>query len=200
MFRFHTKLILRWVIILLALMGIAHLLGRLRPVNPALRGFIEGCEDKPQPCWYGLVPGVTTPAELEQIQAEKLNQVISELSTNNCVVPFSFFENVLYRIRIKPCNITIGDLIQILGTPQLFTYTCSGRFLYAFHDFIGASSRPYWDSPYSKILGFTVTSVPSHLLQLADESDTYQWMSFRPRRAYEQAQPDVYCMDTNYEE
>jgi len=25
--------------------------------HPALRGFVEGCDGKPQPCWFGIVPG-----------------------------------------------------------------------------------------------------------------------------------------------
>src|SRR5689334_9061762 len=34
-------------------------LGTAQPLNPILRGFTEGCEDQPQPCWYGIVPGIT---------------------------------------------------------------------------------------------------------------------------------------------
>lgn len=37
----------------------ARALGSTQPPNPALRGFSEGCEDKPQPCWYGIVLDVT---------------------------------------------------------------------------------------------------------------------------------------------
>jgi hypothetical protein len=33
--------------------------GEAQPPHPALRGFVEGCEGMPQPCWYGIVPGGT---------------------------------------------------------------------------------------------------------------------------------------------
>ncbi|MEZ4670301.1 MAG: hypothetical protein R3E39_20535 [Anaerolineae bacterium] len=38
----------------------ARTLGSTQPPNPALEGFTVGCEGKPQPCWYGIVPGETT--------------------------------------------------------------------------------------------------------------------------------------------
>jgi hypothetical protein len=38
-------------------------LGGTQPPHPALRGFIEGCEGVPQPCWYGIIPMETTFAD-----------------------------------------------------------------------------------------------------------------------------------------
>jgi hypothetical protein len=38
----------------------ARALGGTQPTHPALRGFTEGCEGKPQPCWYGIVPDQNT--------------------------------------------------------------------------------------------------------------------------------------------
>jgi hypothetical protein len=46
---------------------VAQILGHWQPPNPALRGFHDGCDDKPQPCWYGIIPGVTTLDELAHI-------------------------------------------------------------------------------------------------------------------------------------
>ncbi len=54
-------------VMLVALNLLASKLGSLQPPSPALAGFVEGCEDKPQPCWYGIVPGVTTANETLQI-------------------------------------------------------------------------------------------------------------------------------------
>jgi hypothetical protein len=59
MIRFYIKLIPLSAMIFLGLSVIARALGTTQPPNPALRGFVEGCENKPQPCWYGIVPGVT---------------------------------------------------------------------------------------------------------------------------------------------
>jgi hypothetical protein len=58
--RLYLKLILPIALIFLVLTLTASALGTTQPPNPALRGFTEGCEDKPQPCWYGIVLGETT--------------------------------------------------------------------------------------------------------------------------------------------
>jgi hypothetical protein len=61
--RYYLKLIIPIAIVCLTFMLITCAIGTTQPPNPALRGFVEGCEDKPQPCWYGIVPGVTTAEE-----------------------------------------------------------------------------------------------------------------------------------------
>lgn len=63
MTRFYLKLIIPITVVCLTFMLVARTIGTTQPPNPALRGFVEGCEDKPQPCWYGIVPGVTTVEE-----------------------------------------------------------------------------------------------------------------------------------------
>jgi hypothetical protein len=55
--RFYIKLILPIAFACLIFTLTARAIGTTQPTNPALRGFIEGCENKPQPCWYGIVPG-----------------------------------------------------------------------------------------------------------------------------------------------
>jgi hypothetical protein len=49
------------LLVVFAVVGLAaRALGGTQPTHPALRGFTEGCEGKPQPCWYGIVPAVTS--------------------------------------------------------------------------------------------------------------------------------------------
>jgi len=45
----------------------ARALGGTQPPHPVLCGFVEGCESKLQPCWYGIVPGVTTTEEAQSL-------------------------------------------------------------------------------------------------------------------------------------
>jgi hypothetical protein len=85
------KIIIYLVAILLTVSLAAKAIGSLQPPNPALRGFVEGCEDKPQPCWYGIVPGqtvtaqvVTTinalrhvPCDITLIQSSHMNRILS---------------------------------------------------------------------------------------------------------------------------
>src|SRR5690349_20391817 len=45
---------------------IARIWGDTQLPNPLLRGFTQDCDDQPQPCWYGIVPGVTTTSEVKK--------------------------------------------------------------------------------------------------------------------------------------
>jgi hypothetical protein len=72
MIRFYLKLIFPFALSLFALSLIAYKLGERLPLtlNPALRGFVEGCEGKSLPCWYGIVPGITTIDEALSVMEE----------------------------------------------------------------------------------------------------------------------------------
>jgi hypothetical protein len=59
--RFYLRLAIVLLLIFGALIPLMSAIGGTQSIHPALRGFIEGCEGIPQPCWYGIVPGVTTP-------------------------------------------------------------------------------------------------------------------------------------------
>src|SRR5690554_275096 len=61
--RLTLKLILPAMAMFFGLTLTSRALGETQPLHPALRGFSEECEDKPQPCWYGIMPGVTTAGE-----------------------------------------------------------------------------------------------------------------------------------------
>lgn len=67
MLRFLLKLLVILPLTFAMLNIITRTVGTTQPPNPALAGFSEGCEGKPQPCWYGIVPGVTTMEEADQI-------------------------------------------------------------------------------------------------------------------------------------
>jgi hypothetical protein len=55
---------------LTAFSGFAITVGRQMPINPAMAGFNVNCEQRPRPCWYGIVPGETTVAETHRIVTE----------------------------------------------------------------------------------------------------------------------------------
>lgn len=62
-------------------------LGSTQPPNLALRGFTEGCEDKPQPCWYGIVPGVTAKDEVMKLAQNGGYEIPYTLLTQTSVHP-----------------------------------------------------------------------------------------------------------------
>jgi hypothetical protein len=91
----------------------AKAIGSLQPPSPAMRGFIEGCEDKPQPCWYNIVPGIST--------VEQANKIINGLDYIGCEIHLISITQVqtIEAIEFKRCeSIQWGDLILQFGITQ----------------------------------------------------------------------------------
>src|SRR5689334_20565166 len=55
MFRFYLRLVILFIPLFVLFAITMSALGSTQPLHPALRGFVEGCEGVPQPCWYGVV-------------------------------------------------------------------------------------------------------------------------------------------------
>jgi hypothetical protein len=115
MIRFYFKLTLSTAPIFLALFLIARALGMTQPPNPALRGFTEGCKDKPQPCWYGIVPGVTRKEDVIQLiknmgyDIEPSDLVLMQMSIWSYEPPICDFAldndgNVISKITLHLCS------------------------------------------------------------------------------------------------
>src|SRR5690242_4609279 len=106
----------------------ARTLGASQPPNPALAAFTIGCEDQPQPCWFGVVPGKTTWMEINQLLAfagePEFNRTI--LARNDftliytlpqpwpyCRASLYFTDTLFIRGEITLCrepDIRVGDL------------------------------------------------------------------------------------------
>lgn len=118
----------------------ARALGSAQPPNPALAGFTVGCEGKPQPCWHGIVPGVTTLFDTKLILENNgydygpysssntgVSGITARLRPNRtCKAWFIYDGNdVLMNFSIQYCSgLRFGELMSFLGTPQL-THDCS---------------------------------------------------------------------------
>jgi hypothetical protein len=142
--RFNLKLIVTLAIAFVALALAARALGGTQPPNPALRGFVEGCEDKPQPCWYGIVPGVTTMQNAIQAMPDQVYSQINEgvlpfggsgyysnyhSTSSNCVISIRHYVNgdsqqmiktdTVDEIMISDCqSLVLSDLIDVIGDPE----------------------------------------------------------------------------------
>jgi hypothetical protein len=119
------------------------------PPNLALRGFTAGCLDKPKPCWYGIVPNITTREETVAI----LTGLGYRLAIDHNAVGPQLIETVAspegfgcaasVKIRPRPrgrssqplplvdeftlrdCrNLTLGDLVFVGNNPVL-AYNCA---------------------------------------------------------------------------
>jgi hypothetical protein len=110
-----------------------------------LRGFTEGCEDKPRPCWYGVVPGVTNfddvPKILMRTSVWKPETIKSEID------PIT--QKAVWRIT----NVSFTDCRIIIGTGYSQTekineidfYDCSHIVLGHLVDFIEYPGTIYPD-------------------------------------------------------
>lgn len=120
------------LILVAALMTIsigAKAVGALQPPNPALRGFVEGWEGKPQPCWYGILPEATTRADAEKI-AGKLGFI-------TCRIQFEYSESgdTIMTIGLRACDgIQLGDLLvqyRAIPADRTTIYVNSGDSLFS---------------------------------------------------------------------
>lgn len=125
------------LVILFGLIGVVALvLGRGQSPHPALDGFAEGCEGATTPCWEGIMPGMTSGAEVRAIgerigsfkvsgQAESFTSYIRNLDAPFiCSVMVRVIENVVTWLGVYYCNgsnVMIGDVAARLGLPQRVT-------------------------------------------------------------------------------
>jgi hypothetical protein len=146
------KLSLRLIFVFTLLNLLTRAFGYAQPPNPALRGFSEGCAGKPQPCWYGIVPGVTTGREAE---TRLLKQGLSCVEAKSYLRPYArrccrnprgldclmlIFDSrcevagcdavEVYYLEIEPsASLRLGDLFVQLGAPRFVEFT-SGPYGY----------------------------------------------------------------------
>lgn len=109
--RLILKTALFITVVLLTIQFATQAFGSTRPVHPTLRGFTEGCTDHPQPCWYGIIPTVTT-LDTAHSQLEHYQYPL------DCV---NFLETagIVTQINLRPCDslpaFVLGDAIAQLG-------------------------------------------------------------------------------------
>jgi hypothetical protein len=110
--QFKVTLIL--VALLMVVSMGAKVVGALQPPNPALRGFVEGCEGQPQPCWYGIVPGVT---DEEAARSNAKNAGYSVMANE-------MSSNYIQSCQVKPCCRHIEVLTGETPLSKLIFYQC----------------------------------------------------------------------------
>jgi hypothetical protein len=151
--RLALKLIFILTVPFLTLTIAAHVLGSTQPPNPALEGFTVGCEGKPQPCWYGIVPGVTTAHEAKAILTSRgfvstqteypdlvlntdiLSKVDSEfgcdvsIGGNLGILRWTQGEMPVELLTVDCPSLTLGDVMLHLGMPD-FVEFCGFSVIY----------------------------------------------------------------------
>lgn len=129
MSRLFVKPVLLATLMFLLFSLTARALGSTQAPNPALTGFHLGCEGQPQPCWYGITPGLTTVDEAAQMlnyQSLEISgryrsvwTLIYRENSLNCSAQIRHEHSVIHSITISGCSgVLLGDLVIALGTPQ----------------------------------------------------------------------------------
>jgi hypothetical protein len=132
--RFYPKLIFLIVLILLALSLIARAFGSTLPPNPALLDFVEGCEGKTYPCWYGIIPGSTTLTQAQTLLETHYGQ--SNTTLNGHMIDWKFEtsadksqggyltltdQGIVDELTVTflKNHLTVGEIITQFGEPSL---------------------------------------------------------------------------------
>lgn len=170
-------------------------MGSLQPPNPALAGFTQGCENKPQPCWYGIEP--TTASWDEVIAAlegaaftvsERMDKTTGLTSiegfheTSGCLARFNYGGSQAGRGRIiLDCPMQLGDYILLAGTPETIA-SCGGILHYNKGTISLTTTADGSLSPQTMVTQITLTQ--------AQQKSPTAWMGYAPLWKY--AEADTY--------
>lgn len=193
MSHFLLKVLFMSLIIFAVLNIAARTVGTTQPMNPALAGFSEGCERKPQPCWYGIVPGVTTIEEGQQfLRSAGYVNVTGSVLPESCIeihsvcVWFGWDNQSVNQINFYwNDRVRFGDMIALIGFPKFIRYF-SYEELYFENSAISLKSG--WNSAYSMVDAFIVPGKAPEII--TDDGIDRLWHGFLPRWRYCQLEPD----------
>ncbi len=173
-------------------------LGSSQPPHAALAGFSEGCTDKPQPCWYGIVPGVTSENDLldRMAFAGKAKYTFDDLASSHliyftlpdtapaCIFTFRIKQDVVIRADVALCRnstLRLGDIALLSATSSQALSLPPNDVLY---DTMSINVDG-WPVPDSR-----VTSI--NLLPHTDRLQQYAWHGFMPLWRYCQLEPEYF--------
>lgn len=176
----------------------AKAVGSLQPINPAMRGFIEGCEDKPQPCWYGIVLNSTTIenahvlTELNCVSNQgtfdsRLGFVLHYACNINSPIyqidigqPLDLSSSKIPSVTAWVTNVTVGDFVNYFGEPKQVDVDF---FLYGgvFLDF-GQNIYGYVDEPLGNV--DLKSEVSNYSVGMVSSNVTLDWRGFIPMWRY----------------
>ena len=209
--RLLFKLALSIALLLSATSLAATVLGTAQPPNPILRGFTEDCEDRPQPCWNGIMPGQTDVATAQnrlESKGYKLDHAESRIlyfsnraegnsiagTCSNIRLSFEGNTKLLANITLVGCDgMILGNLWHI-GFPEkimqpLDLYIKLGEYYTAITSQSDANSTPRELSPNTKIDGLDIGSSVK-TVNLAIDLVGQNWHGFVPHWRYCQLEPN----------
>lgn len=201
MTRLYLKLLTLLALACLALTLAARALGSTQPPNPALRGFTEGCDGKPQPCWYGIVPGQTILSVAEQTVIQQGYQ--TRINHSDRSIEFTgndvndFGRIILWRSEghveavslLYPTYMRLGDAMAGLGVPSGISSIFHAESLGLAYPDETFSITSNWNtvSPYEQATIAFLLTIPS----INSPPPLRPWYGFVPKWRYCQLEPDI---------
>ncbi len=181
----------------------ARVLGSTQPPNPALVGFTLGCENQPQPCWYGIVPGMTNVEEASQIienlgygmeRDENYRLFHAELRLPHYITLYgdpatqNLTRLVLDYYYAKDA-VEVGAITALFGTPHSVIYTPDPVGLGFAYDYLYFGNDGDFPLQTSiRFIGLRASRIPNNS-QLSTP-----WRGYAPRWRYCQLDPDfIFC-------
>jgi len=187
------------IVTLTSLNLMAGVIGARQPAQPALEGFRVGCSE--QPCWYGIVPGVTRMQEAGELleghgwvvtRSDLLDYVRLEVKSPwGCRIliggSIGLTRNpILENIPISDCDdLRLGDVLGQIGMPDRIS-SCNNQFnpVPQFNgqisvNLVDPKASRNWLSPFDRVERIFIT-------QGAAFPKILRWHGFAPAWRYQQ--------------
>lgn len=197
--------------------------GETQPPHPALRGFVEGCEGIPQPCWYGIVPGETLIREAVQMLKARGYQssqwgrfaLVPPADASYCMVSINLVgkalteseqseDEPLEMIAINNCpDLRVGSLMAVLGIPNYLFRDCwaNGQLMayeIGFDVYLEPPTIHIAPSPHRPLDSFNLMTPSSQNWRNPDldiDLRTFAWHGLATTQRYELIEPNVIKCD-----
>lgn len=190
------KFLLAGLVIGFGLLNIAaREIGLMQPPSTALQNFSDQCEGLPRLCWYGIVPGRTTVADVQGVLTETGYTASRRSSYGiihygvrktliDCDLQAHYSDSTapIQRLRFQNCfGIRFGDIASLFGLPDEVLADASSLTLFYPNGLrVRLFAPPF--SLYTMISGFELRN-DSRIL----DSFVVDWQGFRA--------PIWYCYD-----
>ncbi|MEO8612113.1 MAG: hypothetical protein ABI690_29720 [Chloroflexota bacterium] len=190
MFRPYLKILALCGLACVVLTFAAQVLGATQsPISP-IQAFKTGCENQPQPCWFGVRPGVTS-------QDEMLNRMAFTGPPSEgrfligdgllfsydlpapwpfCYAVFSVENGIVTRAELSLCRepvIQVGDLAALWSNLRNVVSNPPYELVYG----TATMNVEGWPTPYSRVLYITLLSPDSQVYR-------YPWYGFITQEHY----------------
>jgi hypothetical protein len=200
MLRFYCRLMMILLFGIVFLVSTMTTIGNFFPLPPALRGFVEGCAGRSNPCWYGIVIGESTLTEAEMILVRLGYEDIGELNrqflnsrtyrpaqtAGSCsiVIYHAPPSGAVNGMTFHDCRLFLGDMVSVYGAPDSLQFQASGEGEWRYESrgmYIGFSDdfMPY--STFDRII---------MQLSLPTSTTSFNWHGYTPHWRYCQLEPE----------